>query len=156
QTATFEPGEMKLYLVAPRSPGGNGPGGGRSLGEVGARAAGAGAIALECRLAGVKMPWPLTVVVKAPDGKELFRVHRATDKNGRYVETFPIGSNAPAGSYQVEAWALGLAAPVRSVELKPQAATPSRPAGNVRIFDAEAIRKFLAGKPEVVVAFGKG
>ena len=156
QTVTFEPGEMKLYLIAPRKPGRDGPGGYRSFGDVSAKASGPGGLSVECRLAGVKMPYPLTVAVRGPGRKELFHVHRATDKDGRYAEAFPIGSNAPAGKYEVQISASGLVAPLASVDLKPQAATPSRLAGDVRVFDGEVIRKFLASKPQVVVAFGKG
>lgn len=147
QTVSFEPGEMKLYLVAPRRPGG--------LHMAAATANSALAVAVQLRE--VKTAWPLRLTVTAPDGKELYRVYRAADAQGTYRESLPLGSNAPAGVYRVtvDSPAGGLSQQAK-VEWKPAAATPARIAGNVRVFDGEVIRKFLAGKPQVVVAFGKG
>src|SRR5262249_6799952 len=83
--------------------------------------------------------------------------YRATSKDGTCTEAFPIGSNAPAGRYkatvQGRPWYFAREA---TVEVKPRAAMPSSLAADVRVFDADAIRKFLAGKPQVVIAIGKG
>ncbi len=48
-----------------------------------------------------KMPWPQLVTIARPDGTSLFTVNRATDANGVYGETFPLGSNALPGTYKV-------------------------------------------------------
>ncbi|MBI1915933.1 MAG: hypothetical protein HYS12_14540 [Planctomycetes bacterium] len=147
QTGEFAPGEMKLYVVAPRIPGGLDM----------TAATGDDGIRVRAVQSGIKAPWQLTVTVAGPDGKELYRVYRSIGENGSYAESFPIGSNAPAGQYKVTVqgspWYFGRKT---TVEVKPRAATPSSLAAGVRVFDADAIRKFLTSKPEVVIAIGKG
>ena len=82
---------MKLYLVAPRVPEG-----------LDARAAvSGGALGVQVGLKGLKMPWPITVTITGPDGKDRYRVYRATDAQGLYAESFPLGSNAVAGTYLI-------------------------------------------------------
>jgi hypothetical protein len=145
QTGTFAAGEMKLYLVAPRQPGGlDTAAQGRD-----------NALSVTAGLRGVKMPWPLTVTVTAPDGQRLYRVYRATNAEGRYAETFPVGANAPAGPYvlTVESPVGGLRARLR-VDLRPQSAPPRAVADAVRVFDEAVIRKFLAARPRLVIAVG--
>jgi hypothetical protein len=145
QKETFAPGEMKLFLIAPRRPNGI---------QGGAVARG-NDLAVTASLGGVKMPWPLTVTVKGADGKEWYRVYRATDAAGKYTEAFPIGSNAPAGTYRVEIEdPTGTLHPAFTVDLRPAPTRPVVEADAVRVFDAEAIRRFFAGKPSVVIAVG--
>jgi len=146
QRAEFAPGEMKLYLVVPRL---------ASAPEFfdvpvtyNDNALDAAAFLREART-----PVPLTLTVLGPDGKELYRVYRASSQAGLCNQSFPIGSNAPAGSYLVRAESpVGGLKAQAVLDLKPQAAKPSVVAGPVRVFDAEAIGKFLTGKPEVVIA----
>src|SRR5262249_721591 len=90
-TARFEAGEMKLYLVAPRQPDGL---------DLKAQDQD-GALKIEARLQGVKMPWPFTVTVSAPDGRQLYQLYRATNAKGAYAEALPIGRNASPGAYTV-------------------------------------------------------
>jgi hypothetical protein len=153
QKATFTPGEMKLYLVAPRSPG-------KPIRSVFLNtflgyaqvhvAASAGS--------GPHVPWPLTFTLKAPDGTVLYRVHRATGARGYAREVFPLGRNAPAGKYTcaVESPVPGLALPPLALLWKPKPPTLTLQPGKVRVFDGPAIQTFLARKPEVVVAAGTG
>ena len=146
QTVAFEPGEMKLYLVAPRRPGG------LHAGRGDRQQCSCGAV----QLREVKTAWPLRLTVTAPDGKELYRVYRAADAQGTYRESLPLGSNAPAGVYRVtvDSPAGGLSQQAK-VEWKPAAARcPGSPATSASL--TAVIRKFLAGKPQVIVAFGKG
>ncbi|MBI4604941.1 MAG: hypothetical protein HY721_23515 [Planctomycetes bacterium] len=142
---SFEPGEMKIYLVAPREPAGL---------DVRAEAEGSG-IAVAASLRGLKMPWPVTVAVKDPAGKTLYAVHRATRADGTYAEAFPIGSNGAAGAYAVSVSSPlgGLAGEARA-EHRPRAPAPRALADRVRAFDAEAIRAFLASRPEITIAWG--
>jgi hypothetical protein len=143
--ADFAATEMKLYLVAPHAPEG-----------LKAIAASEGdAVQVQAALEDLEMPWPLTVTIARPDGSELFRVHRATDALGRYDESFPLGGNATAGTYtlRVTSPVGGLAAEARFPVVrgadKPRIQTL---AGPVRYFDSDAIRSFLAGKPELSIA----
>lgn len=144
-SAEFAAGEMKLYLVAPKDPKGL---------KLSANAKN-NVLAVSASLKNGKLPWPLTVSVKNAEGRELYRVYRATNKEGAYAESFPLGSNAAAGAYSVsvESPAGELSAQAR-VEVKPQAAAPMPVTDAVRVFDGEAIRKFLAAKPEIVIALG--
>ncbi len=145
QKGTFAPGEMKLYLVAPRRPGG-----------IGVKALARGnVLVMTAALQGVKMPWPMTVTVKGADGKELYRVYRATDAAGRYTEVFPIGSNALPGTYHLDIRdATGSLHADAEVVVQLQAVRPIPQSEAVRVFDGETIRAFLAGKPPVVIAVG--
>jgi hypothetical protein len=145
QTGSFQPGEMKLYLVAPRAPSGL---------AVSAQAKD-GALTVAAGLKGLKMPWPLALSVKDPDGTEIYHVYRATDAGGRYAETFPLGTNARPGTYRVS-----VESPAGSLtaQAKPQVqAAPAAPTvlgGSVRVFDEAAIRAFLGKKPAVTIAIG--
>jgi len=141
----FEPGEMKLYLVAPRPPAGL---------SVTATAA-EGNLAVSANLRGLKMPWPLTVTVHGPDGRRLYEVYRATRADGKYAEKFPLGRNVAAATYtvRVSSPVADLAAEAR-VNYRPDPATPQVRSEAVRVFDGEAIRAFLAGRPAVTIAIG--
>jgi hypothetical protein len=144
-TAKFAAGEMKLYLVAPRQPG-----------DFGLRVQGKGAvIRVFAPLKGVKMPWPFTLTITAPDGRELYRVYRATAANGSYAEAFPIGANADAGAYTVRMASpvAGLSAEAR-VKFAPSPPVPGIIGEAVRVFDGNAIQQFLIARPAVVIAIG--
>jgi len=145
QAASFDTGEMKLYLVAPRKPRG-----------LAASAAGQGnALTVTARLDGVKMPWPLTVTVSGPAGNALYQVHRAMDAVGSYTESFPLGSTAAAGTFaiSVESTVGKLKAAAR-VRLKPIPAKPVPMTEAVRVFDEKTLRDFLRGKPKLAIALG--
>jgi hypothetical protein len=143
--AGFEPGEMKLYLVAPREPAGLDVAGSDAGGFVSATAS----------LRGLAMPWPLRVTIADPAGKPLYEVFRATGTDGHYRERFPLGANAKAGPYRVrvESPVAGLAG---QAQVQHQSALPAVVVlpDRVRVFDAPAIRSFLATRPEVTVAVG--
>lgn len=141
----FEPGEMKLYLVAPREP----------AGLEATAAAEEGNLTVSVRLKGLKMPWPLAVTVQGPDGEVLYAVYRATRADGKYQETFPLGRNSAAGAYtvRVNSPVADLAAEV-GVNYWPELVAPQVLSEAVRVFDGEVIRAFLAGKPAVTLAFG--
>jgi hypothetical protein len=147
QTASFAAGEMKLYLVAPRAPEGL---------DASAKFEN-GAISVTSALKGVKMPWPLTIIVKDPAGNAVYTVYRSTDAEGKSADSFPIGTNAAAGAYAVtiESPAGGLSANT-SVQYAPAAPAPAMIADAARVFDAAAIKQFLGGKPEVVIVTGNG
>jgi hypothetical protein len=145
QQAEFAPGEMKLYLVAPRAPEGL---------EAAARVEN-GALNITAALKGVRMPWPVTVTVKDPDGTELYRVHRSLNKDGRYSEPFPIGANVKLGEYAVT-----VDSPVAALSAQAKATVaaatmvPAVADVKARVFDEPAIRDFLRGKPDLTIAVG--
>jgi len=140
----FEPGEMKLYLIAPRQPGGL---------DVSAEVVDQG-IHVTARLKNLKMPWPLNVTVRSPSGEKLYDVHRATGPDGVYQEQFPIGSNAAAGVYSIAIVSPMDLAAGASIDYQAVTATPQRIAYPVRVFDGSAIQAFLGGKPDLVIAVG--
>ncbi len=145
QTARFEAGEMKLYLVAPRAP----------KGITATAKIAAGALEVSAQLQNLKMPWPLTVTVTGPNGAELYRVHRAMNHAGKYTETFPIGLNAKAGAYLVklESPVANLSAQAKA-DWQPATVQPATIADAARVFDADTIKSFLTKKPELVIAYG--
>ena len=145
QTARFVPGESKVYLVAPRPPSGL---------DLAARSVG-GTLIVTASLRNLRMPWPLTLTVRDGEGTELYRVFRATDVDGRFIEEFPLGSNTRAGTYSVvaESPVGGLNARV-AVDVRPAPVTPQPIRDTVRVFDKQAIRAFFAQKPEIVIAVG--
>jgi len=145
QQASFEAGEMKLYLVAPRAPKGI---------TASARIAN-GALEVSAQLQNVKMPWPMTVTVAGPDGAELYRVWRSINGKGEYSETFPVGLNAKPGGYTVklESPVAGLTAEAKA-ESKPATVTPSTIADATRVFDGDTIKAFLSKNPALVIAYG--
>ena len=141
----FAAGEMKLFLVAPHKP--------RGL-ELSASCEN-GALEVKAALRGLKMPWPFTLTVTAPDGSVRYSCFRGTDKAGNYAETLPLGVNSPAGKYRVriESPIADLAADT-NVKVAAAASAP-KPIGDVvRVFDAAAVDAFLAAKPALVVAYG--
>jgi hypothetical protein len=145
QAGEFAPGEMKVYLVAPRQPGGL---------DVEAEVQ-RGMLAVRAGLRGVKTAWPLAVTVRGPGGREMYHVWRATDAAGSYRESFPIGANAAAGMYtvQVGSPAGPLEGEAKAEHRPAEVAAVVREEG-VRVFDREAMTGFLAGKPEVVIVLG--
>jgi hypothetical protein len=145
QTATFAAGEMKLHLVVDRAP---------SAVAVQARPR-PGEIEVEARLAGPRTPWPVIVTVLGPDGSNLYRVYRAMDRRGSYVERFPIGRNAVASRYRVRVTSpVGDLSAEATVEVARQRPVPRALRGAVRVFDEETIRRFLKTRPDLVIAVG--
>lgn len=145
-TAKFEPGEMKVYFVAPRRPEGIAV-------EATVRN---GVLAIEATLKRLSMPWPIVVSITDPTGQELFRLNRSTNLTGKYHETFSLGANAPAGEFVVKLTSVvaNLAGETK-VAHKSVSRAP-RPVANVRIFDTERLKDFLLTKPEIVVATNAG
>ncbi len=143
-TANFAAGEMKLYLVTPSTP----------KGIVLKSKAEAGKLAVDISLDGLKMPWPITVKISAPDGKVIYTVQRSTDKTGRYSEQFPVGTNAKTGEYAVM-----VESPVGDLKFESKTMLSSKPSSptlltaSARVIDKDTIGKFLAGKPELTIAF---
>jgi hypothetical protein len=142
QTLRFEPGEMKVFLVAPRRPDGIN----LSLNTADC------SIRVQAALKGLKMPWPFTLDVTDPRGDEIVRIHRATGADGQFQETLPIGANALAGDYVVR-----VHSPVAGFETSSTVRiTPSGPkpqlVPSVRVFDEQVIGDFLSEKPKVTVA----
>ncbi len=142
---TFEPGEMKLYLVAPRPPEGL---------HLTAQATDSG-LTLHAALNNLRMPWPLVVTIDNPAGETIYNVYRATNDQGRYTESFPLGNNALPGTYRVQ-----LSSPLGRLSQQREVAYQSAPVQlqplphPVRVFDADAIRTFFATKPPVTIAVG--
>ena len=91
QTVDFAAGEMKLYLVAPSDPSNDGS-------SVTVKN---NTLTVTEKLGKAKMPWPQQVTITRPDDTALYSVYRATDANGVYTESFPLGANAMPGSYKV-------------------------------------------------------
>lgn len=151
-TADFAAGEMKLYFVVPATP--------RAI-ELTARIDD-GRLAVAAALQGhsllgilgrrVSAPWPLQVTIWGPDHNPLYGLHRSTDRDGRYAEALPLGMNAAAGSYSV-----AVASPVGNLKAEARAQSAvgrvlaTTVTGAVCVVDREAIRGFLAGRPEVTV-----
>ncbi len=144
--AEFAAGEMKLYLVAPREPAGL---------RLEAQAK-HGTLRVAANLQGVRMPWPFTLTVTAPDGRELYKLYRATRADGTFEETLPLGVNITAGNYLVRAISpiagLSAQAPVNVDSQAPQPAPFKEPA---RVFDEAVISKLLASKPALTIAVGR-
>ncbi len=144
--AEFAPGEMKLYLVLPPH-----------------IAQAANSLRLEAALqdhgihakavAGAAFAMPLTVSLRGPDGKILCEVFRATNAEGIYEESFPLGANAAAGEYIIAIFSplTGLRAEAR-VKQEGAAIAPQILAAAARVFDENAIRDFLRQKPRIVIA----
>lgn len=149
QTATFEPGEMKLFLVAPKN---------LEPLRLSATPVPSGVrveAVLESEARTCPHPWPLALTVTGPDGKELYRAHRSTDWRGGYEEVFPLGANASPGRYTVLAESpAGALKATKQFEWKPPAPKLTTLPGRVRVFDETTLRTFLGGKPEVVIATG--
>nr|MBC8870587.1 hypothetical protein [Planctomycetota bacterium] len=142
QTLRFEPGEMKVFLVAPRRPEGID----LSLATAGH------SLRVMATLKNLKMPWPFTLRVTDPAGEEIIRIHRATGDDGLYQETLPIGANALAGDYSVETHSsVADLKALSTIRIVPSGPTP-QPVPSVRVFDGEAIKDFLAGKPQIIIA----
>ncbi|HET6880196.1 MAG TPA: hypothetical protein VFI31_08580 [Pirellulales bacterium] len=145
QKVSFGPGEMKLYLVAPRVP---------AAWRLRADATD-GRVDVGLTLDSFNMPWPLEVTIGRPDGEEVYHVYRATNRAGRWQETFALGSNAKPGNYTVTVKVLAGGDLARTIfDYRPRLATAQPLSDKVRVFDEAAIRGFLAGKPEVRIAIG--
>jgi hypothetical protein len=142
----FGAGEMKLYLIAPQMPSGL---------EVAAKA-GQGQLQVEVKLQGVKMPWPFQLTVVAADERPLVSIYRATNVEGTFAVALPIGLSAAAGPLTVSARSSIANGPAGEAKVE-MAAAPPQPkqlADASRVFDEPVIRKFLAAKPDVVIAIG--
>ncbi|MFM9961945.1 MAG: hypothetical protein ACKV2Q_12055 [Planctomycetaceae bacterium] len=138
----FEPGEMKVFFAAPRSPEGI---------DVTATVHN-GVLSIVAALKRLSMPWPIVVSVSDPAGNEVFRVNRSMNLTGKYHESLSLGSNAPGGEYLVK-----LSSPVGNLSAETKAAHKSearapRTVAPVRLFDAERLKDFLLSKPEIVLA----
>ncbi|HET6879232.1 MAG TPA: hypothetical protein VFI31_03715, partial [Pirellulales bacterium] len=145
QKASFAPGEMKLYLVAPREP---------AASSLRAQA-NCGSIELSLALDNVKMPWPLEVKVSGPDGGVVYHVYRATNCDGQWQEKFALGSNAKPGDYSVQVDLLAANQQMRTMfDYRPSLAAPQMVGDKVRVFDEAAIRSFLKSKPALRIAIG--
>jgi len=143
--ARFDNGEMKLYLIAPRAPSG--------LSAV-AKIVGSD-LAVSAQLGGLKMPWPLKVVVTDPTGAAVYSVYRGTNAAGAYTEYFPLGSNAAPGKYIVKITSdVANLSAATSASFKAAIWNPQPIASTVRVFDAEKIKAFLASKQTITIAIG--
>jgi hypothetical protein len=141
--ASFEAGEMKLYLVAPETP--------KALTCDATYQS--GALHVQARLERPQMPWPIQVTVTGPQGGIVYQVWRSFDARGGYREIFPLGGNSADGLYGIH-----ISSPVGELMARSQIPVTTEPAeasaitDAVRVFDAEALRRFVAGKPQVVIA----
>jgi hypothetical protein len=107
------------------------------------------------KLSNVKMAWPITVTVTAPDGKEIYHLYRATSQSGTFAATLPLGSNAPAGTYRVNvASPVGALTSQVEVAVTPEAQPAKTLVEDVRVFDEKAVRKLLAAKTKLTIACG--
>jgi hypothetical protein len=136
---------MKLYLVAPRVPSGI---------ALSAKADG-GALHIEAQLKNLKLPWPVTLAVRGPNGNELHLLWRSTGKEGKLVERIPLGSNATPGAYLIRIESpVGNLASEAKAEFKPTSRAPAVVTEAVRVFDGDATKSFLNTKPSLVIAVG--
>jgi hypothetical protein len=144
-TAEFEPGEMKVYVIAPYEP---------TEFYVNAKEDN-GSIFVECSFKDLKMPLPLTVTIKNPSGDVLYQVYRSTEIEGFYEERFPLGLNAVNGTYtiKVDSQLVGMSEEVK-IDYATHQATANVIPYKVRVFDAEATKSFLSEKPDLTIAFG--
>ncbi len=142
----FVPGEMKLYLIAPRPPAGL---------TLDVQTTDTG-LQLDVGLDALHMPWPLVITIENPHGDTIYHVNRATLAQGRYAESFPLGTNAIPGTYRVRLSSpLGPFEQQREVIFQPTPTKLQPIQATVRVFDADAIRTFLATKPQVTIAVGR-
>lgn len=95
---------------------------------------------------------PVEITLRSPDGIQRGVYNRATDGEGRLIETIPTGVLDPAGAYTVEVIQLLDGAGVRlPVMVKPGSLPAVREAPPIAVRDPRSIVKFLSGKPEVVI-----
>ena len=147
QTKAFDPGEMKLYLVAPRHPG-----------EIVASASIAqpGLLKITAALPGLAMPWPIVVTVIDRGTQATYRFYRALNAKGEYSEEIGVGANS-AGPYEVDVrnpideFIASVVCPA-----EPQPALVARADPRVRVIDEGAIRDFLRKKTQFAVLDGMG
>jgi hypothetical protein len=143
-SASFEPGEMKLYLIAPKP----------AEKLITTTSATTSSITIQSQLVGPKMPWPITVTVLTPDGAELYKLSRATSASGLYTESLPLGSNAPAGQYTVKVQSfVGPLDSSAQITFTPTAFQPTAITANARTLDAAAITQTLSSKDPITLAF---
>jgi hypothetical protein len=95
---------------------------------------------------------PVELTLRTPQGEPLLTLYRATRADGVLTAELPTGAFMKPGGYRVEARQLldgsGAALPVTiQAGESPQASV----AAGVTVRDPAAVRRFLAGKPELVV-----
>ncbi len=95
---------------------------------------------------------PVELTLRTSQGEPLLTLYRATRADGVLTEELPTGAFQKAGGYRVEARQLldgsGTAVPVTvQASESPQASI----AAGATVRDPAAVRRFLAGKPELVV-----
>lgn len=95
---------------------------------------------------------PVELTLRTPQGEPLLTLYRATRADGVLTEELPTGAFMAIGDYRVEARQLldgsGAALPVKvQAGETPRAAVAAAAA----VRDPAAVRKFLDGKPELVV-----
>jgi hypothetical protein len=145
QKASFEPGEMKLYLVVPRRPT-----------QLRADAVyEGGQIVVRTSIAdakgSMKVPWPVAVTLSDPAGKEMARIYRSTALG---AAVFSLGTNSPAGEYTARITSpLGGLSHERKVKVAGEAVALRFNNDTVRVFDQKEIQEFLRKKPALVVAY---
>jgi hypothetical protein len=95
---------------------------------------------------------PVELTLRTPQGEPLLTLYRATRADGVLTAELPTGAFLKTGGYRVEARQLldgsGAAVPVTvQAGETPQASV----AAGATVRDPAAVRRFLAGKPELVV-----
>jgi hypothetical protein len=95
---------------------------------------------------------PVELTLRTPQGEPLLTLYRATRADGVLTAELPTGAFLKSGDYRVEARQLldgsGAAVPVTvQAGAMPQASV----AAVATVRDPAAVRRFLAGKPELVV-----
>ena len=108
--------------------------------------------ATDSRGASLEAVVPVELTLRTPQGAPLLTLYRATRADGVLTEELPTGAFHKAGDYRLEARQLldgsGAAVPVTVQAGKmPEA----RVASGATVRDPAAVRRFLAGKPELVV-----
>lgn len=155
QSLVFEPGEMKLFLVAPREPKGIALEADYREGRLSIEAALKRSRGMVPGTGRLKTPWPLKVEIEGPEASPVLSVFRATDSEGVYAETLPLGANAAPGEYAVTVSSpVGDLSARAVVSVVTTALAPTPVEGPVRVFDKAAIESFLKGKPVLTIAVG--
>jgi hypothetical protein len=108
--------------------------------------------ATDSRGASLEAVVPVELTLRTPQGAPLLTLYRATRADGVLTEELPTGLFQKAGDYRAEARQLldgsGAALPVK---VKAGKMPEARVASGATVRDPAAVRRFLAGKPELVV-----